>query len=225
MAWNPSPEVAVARDAAKKLGAKQAIIIYFTDTQIGMASYGATKELCREAGRLGNRLYEMVTAEIHDDAAEAEANVGIFYSDPCPKCGVNHITCDGAAAEIKKSWDACHELMKCDHPRACWQDRNYPASEQNYNPKTKSSDPQIDYRCVACEQFDALFQVVFPGAPVPIATKAQMEMLVAHIRNREQLVALAIEASSRWNRNGLIGWNQAASKMVQLVNAMDLDHS
>ena len=58
MAWNPSPEVAVARDAAKKLKAKQAIIIYFTDTQIGMASYGATKELCLEAGKIGDTLHE-----------------------------------------------------------------------------------------------------------------------------------------------------------------------
>jgi hypothetical protein len=64
MAWNPSPEVAVARDAARRLGANRTIIIYFTDShQLGMSSYGATRELCREAGKLGDKIYEMVLHE------------------------------------------------------------------------------------------------------------------------------------------------------------------
>jgi hypothetical protein len=60
MAWNPSPEVAVARDAAKKLGnVPICVMLYVTDDQrIGMASYGRTKELCHYAGRLGDRLFE-----------------------------------------------------------------------------------------------------------------------------------------------------------------------
>jgi len=64
MAWNPSPEVAVARDAANRLGAKQVVVIYLTDDKIGMASYGATKELCREAGKLGDLLYEAAMEEL-----------------------------------------------------------------------------------------------------------------------------------------------------------------
>ncbi len=59
MPWNPSPEVAVARDAAQKLQAQQAIIVYLLPNgQVGMASYGATKELCREAGKIGDVLFE-----------------------------------------------------------------------------------------------------------------------------------------------------------------------
>jgi len=58
MAWNPSPEVAVARDAAKKLGAKKVVVIFITDNSYGMASYGETKALCKEAGKLGNMLYD-----------------------------------------------------------------------------------------------------------------------------------------------------------------------
>lgn len=60
MAWNPSPEVAVARDSARRLGnARQAIVLWITDDeQIGMASYGRTKALCAEAGRLGRDVFE-----------------------------------------------------------------------------------------------------------------------------------------------------------------------
>jgi hypothetical protein len=65
MAWNPSPEVAVARNAAKKLGdlskseVTQIVIAYITaDGRIGYASYGQTKELCADARRLGDKMFE-----------------------------------------------------------------------------------------------------------------------------------------------------------------------
>lgn len=58
MAWNPSPEVAVARDAAAKLKAKQCVVIYITeDDKVGMASFGKTKVLCSDAGKLGDFLF------------------------------------------------------------------------------------------------------------------------------------------------------------------------
>jgi len=59
MAWNPSPEVAVARDAARKLNAEQVIIVYLQlrAGKIGMASYGQNKALCDEAGKLGDHLF------------------------------------------------------------------------------------------------------------------------------------------------------------------------
>jgi len=60
MAWNPAPEVKVARDVAKKLGDVPMCIVFWVtdDNQLGMASYGKTKELCSEAGKLGDVLYE-----------------------------------------------------------------------------------------------------------------------------------------------------------------------
>lgn len=61
MAWNPSPEVAVARDAAKSLGdASMCIVLWIDETgeHIGMASYGKTKVLCDEAGSIGRACYE-----------------------------------------------------------------------------------------------------------------------------------------------------------------------
>lgn len=58
MAWNPSPEVALVRDAANKLGADRAVIVYTTPSgQIGYASYGSTKALCAETKTLADRLY------------------------------------------------------------------------------------------------------------------------------------------------------------------------
>jgi len=55
VAWNPSPEVAVARDAAKKFGdADECIILWIKGENIGMATYGRTKELCADAKRLGD---------------------------------------------------------------------------------------------------------------------------------------------------------------------------
>lgn len=68
MAWNPSPEVAVARDAAQRLGAQQVVIVYVLDggRSLGMASFGKTRELCREAGKLGDELYDAAMRHLSD---------------------------------------------------------------------------------------------------------------------------------------------------------------
>jgi len=67
MAWNPSPEVAVARDAAKRLGdiagvnVSRCIVTYTTeDGRVGYASFGATKALCDDAKRLGDAIFDLV---------------------------------------------------------------------------------------------------------------------------------------------------------------------
>lgn len=67
MAWNPSPEVAVARDAAKRLNnASMCIVLWIDETgeHIGMASYGQTKVLCDEAGRIGRSVYDKAMEHI-----------------------------------------------------------------------------------------------------------------------------------------------------------------
>lgn len=60
MAWDPSPEVAVARDAAKSLGnVPMCIVVYVTDErQVGMASYGRTPALCKRTGKIGDKLFD-----------------------------------------------------------------------------------------------------------------------------------------------------------------------
>lgn len=62
MAWNPSPEVALARDLAAKLGVDQVMIltIDYSKDQIGLITYGKTKELCRNAKTLGDAAYDSV---------------------------------------------------------------------------------------------------------------------------------------------------------------------
>jgi hypothetical protein len=61
MAWNPSPEVAVARDAAKQLGNASMCVVLWIDERgekIGMASYGKTRSLCETAKGIGQNAYE-----------------------------------------------------------------------------------------------------------------------------------------------------------------------
>lgn len=69
MAWNPSPEVQVARDAAKSIekikgGSIDICIVLYGHSDhtdrvgIGYASYGSSKALCGMARRLADTCYE-----------------------------------------------------------------------------------------------------------------------------------------------------------------------
>ena len=67
MAFNPSPEVAVARDAATKLGAFACVVVFLREKDgIGMASYGANAALCTVAGKLGDELFEAARKHFED---------------------------------------------------------------------------------------------------------------------------------------------------------------
>jgi len=64
MAWNPTPEVAVARAAAAKLttvigSPVDRVVVLFTtaDGKCGSASYGETVAKCREAKTIGDLAY------------------------------------------------------------------------------------------------------------------------------------------------------------------------
>ena len=64
MAWNPSPQVAVARDFGVKFGANRVIIFYVTpDNRVGYASYGKTKHLCDEAKIVADRCFDAIEEE------------------------------------------------------------------------------------------------------------------------------------------------------------------
>ena len=69
MAWNPSPEVQVARDVAIKIGSisntkvRQVVIIYITESdQLGTISYGEDVRECADAKKLSDKLYERTMA-------------------------------------------------------------------------------------------------------------------------------------------------------------------
>lgn len=77
MAWNPTPEVAAARDFAAKFGCDRVIILFTTPAQkMGFASYGATTALCDETKTLADRAYDAVFQEFHRKARGA--NPGLF---------------------------------------------------------------------------------------------------------------------------------------------------
>ncbi len=61
MVWNPSPEVAIARDFGIKFNKKMVIIFHVNDKgELGYASYGETKILCSEAQKLADRMFEFI---------------------------------------------------------------------------------------------------------------------------------------------------------------------
>jgi len=66
VAWNPAPEVAVARDAAKKLDDAPVVAIFYVtkDGGLGMATYGKTMALCAKAKEFGEYLWQH--AETYD---------------------------------------------------------------------------------------------------------------------------------------------------------------
>jgi hypothetical protein len=69
MAWNPSPEVALARDLAAKLGADEVVIVYvnFSKEQMGSITYGKTQAMCGHAKKLGDVAYDAVHKYLGDE--------------------------------------------------------------------------------------------------------------------------------------------------------------
>ena len=66
MSWNPSPKVAAARDIGKKFGKPQ-VVVFMIDQDAGtieFASYGATRELCADAKKIGDVAFDAVMAHL-----------------------------------------------------------------------------------------------------------------------------------------------------------------
>lgn len=62
MAWNPSPQVAIARDFGKKFEYSHVLIIGInpkTDA-LGIVTYGETKKLCADADKMGQKIAEFI---------------------------------------------------------------------------------------------------------------------------------------------------------------------
>ena len=62
MAWNPSPKVAIVRDAGKKYGANKVIMLLINERAgtIEAVSYGETKTECAMAKKLADVAYKAV---------------------------------------------------------------------------------------------------------------------------------------------------------------------
>ena len=67
MGWNPSPQVAAARDFGKKFGKKIVIILSIDSRgQLEYASYGETKALCGHAKTLASAAFDGIV-DAHKD--------------------------------------------------------------------------------------------------------------------------------------------------------------
>lgn len=60
MAWNPSPEVAAARDFGKRFNYNKVYIIAVNEdtSRFEVVSYGSTKQECDEAKKCADLLFE-----------------------------------------------------------------------------------------------------------------------------------------------------------------------
>ena len=82
MAWNPSPEVDVARNAARLLNSSIAVVVYVRDDgKFGAASFGKTKELCKQAHVLCDFLFDSMMKhpsgglECHDEREDLRREI------------------------------------------------------------------------------------------------------------------------------------------------------
>ena len=66
MPYNPSPEVAVAREAASKLKAKAVVMIYVSEdgSTIGVASWGNKPETDEAIASLGDGLFFAANSQV-----------------------------------------------------------------------------------------------------------------------------------------------------------------
>ncbi len=63
MAFNPSPQVAAARNFAKQFRKQQVIIIAIGDGMMEYASYGETPNLCADTRKLADIAYDALMDE------------------------------------------------------------------------------------------------------------------------------------------------------------------
>ncbi len=64
----------------------------------------------------------------------------------------DYVETDRERAARSEGWQEAHDPRpECGHPRACYLDKNWPESEKNYDPATKTGDPPMVYRCIMCE--------------------------------------------------------------------------
>jgi hypothetical protein len=73
MAFNPAPEVQVARDAARKLGdAEQCVVVALNRTTgtVQVVSYGRTRALCDGAKLIADVVYEAVVDYLKADVLD-----------------------------------------------------------------------------------------------------------------------------------------------------------
>lgn len=101
MAWNPSPEVQVARDAAAAIGrikkskVERCVVMFTMADQMGYASYGVDAAFCAEARRMADVSFAAI-CDAWDDIDRAGIRPRV--------CGKNP-DWDGLKAEVIEKID------------------------------------------------------------------------------------------------------------------------
>ena len=99
MAWNPTPEVQVARDAANALTKSgrlinRCVVLFTTEQgQVGYASFGRDSGLCGTARRLGDAAYEALRNQFEDTVCH-------HYRKDHQRLDGKQIDWDGIRAEV-----------------------------------------------------------------------------------------------------------------------------
>lgn len=59
--WKVNISIQTAKSVSKKLNKKAIIMILFTDTTFEVVSYGQNGAICKEAGKLADKIYTALT--------------------------------------------------------------------------------------------------------------------------------------------------------------------
>jgi len=59
--WRRDPHIMAARELCKRFGSKAVIVLEIEDGRYRVSSYGANRQLCVAAGRVGDSLSEMAS--------------------------------------------------------------------------------------------------------------------------------------------------------------------
>ena len=74
--WRDDPEIRAAQAFARAHGKSAVIILHFAPGQVGVASYGRSGPICREAGKVADRLLGAITSGAADVGALQDAMEG-----------------------------------------------------------------------------------------------------------------------------------------------------
>lgn len=72
MAWNPSPEVAAARDMAEQFGWSRVVILHDNGKDFGYVSFGKTRSLCASAKRIGELLWKPFELALQQESRQGQ---------------------------------------------------------------------------------------------------------------------------------------------------------
>jgi hypothetical protein len=116
------------------------------------------KEYCKHAEDTERRLQELVMPRHEGSVDERKGQLAKWSREwlDSHKLSVDDLYLPDLMWDLEheaecRGWQTAHDKRECGHPLAFYQDKNWPASEQNYNPETYSGEPPMEYSCLLCD--------------------------------------------------------------------------